>query len=55
MASAGRSEGGPVGLELEQKRNACDEVIEEGKSQIVQGLAGCIKDFVLYSQCSVNC
>lgn len=44
----------PVRLELEHKRKVCDEVMEEGKSQIMQGLAGHVKGFVFYSQGNVN-
>lgn len=35
-------------LELECKRNAHDEVMDEAKSPIMQGLAGHVKGFVFY-------
>ena len=46
--SVGRCERRPVWLELEYKRNAHDEVMDEAKSPIMQGLAGHIMGFVFY-------
>lgn len=40
--------------ELEHKRKARDEVIEEGESQLMQGYTGHVKGFVFYPKCSVN-
>lgn len=54
LASVGRRKRRPVWLELEHERKVCDEVMEEGKSQIIQWLAGHVRGFVFYSKCSVS-
>lgn len=41
-------------MDLEHKRKVCDEVMEEGESQLMRGYTGHVKGFVFCPKCSVN-